>query len=283
MSGCNQKLSDEKPLKISVSSWIGYTPLIYSYKMGYLKDTNIEIVPTSSLDTSLEFIKRDIVDGFCSTQRGFGVVNKLTSVTPIFFFNKSFGGDSILSNLSKEKLLSLKDTTVDVYMEVESINYTMFKQFQNHYKFDNVKFNIININQSLINTKNIENPSIIVTYQPFSNKFKKDGFYEIDNSKNSIYYIIDGLFVKTSTLKSNMETYKILSKSVNNSIDEMKKNPKEFYEIVKNYLDGQTYEEFLQSLSEIQWINDNRDEIIKYLDSINIPTNEILNEKYTIN
>jgi len=48
--------------------------------MGYLKDSNIEIVSTSSLETSIEFIKRDVVDGFYSTQKGFSVVRKLIQI-----------------------------------------------------------------------------------------------------------------------------------------------------------------------------------------------------------
>ncbi|MBN2824593.1 MAG: hypothetical protein JXQ76_04655 [Campylobacterales bacterium] len=248
--------------------------------MGYLKDTNIEIVPTASLETSIEFIKRDVVDGFCSTQRGFNVVKKLVDVTPIYLFNKSYGGDVILSNLPKEKLLALKDTTVDVYMEVESINYLMFEQFKQHYRLDSLNFNIINKTQNTIDTKKIKANSIIVSYTSFSDTFKKDGFYEIDNSKNPIYHIIDGLFIKTSTLKSNKENFKILSHSLNKSIKALKSNPKAFYEVVKKYLDNQSYEEFVESLSGIKFINGDRDEIISYLKKHNIPTNEILNESH---
>lgn len=280
ISGCTETQSQKEPLKISISSWVGYTPLIHSYKMGYLKDTNIEIVPTSSLETSIEFIKRDVVDGFCSTQRGFCIINKLIDVTPIFLFNKSYGGDVILSNLPKEKLLSLKNTTVDVYMETESINFTMFEQFKNHYKLDSLHFNIINKTQNTIDTKDITRDSIIVSYTPFSDKFKKDGFYEIDNSKNNIYHIIDGLFVKTETLKNNKQNFKILADALNKSIIELKTNPKEFYEVVKQYLENQTYEEFVDSLNNIKFVNGDRDEIYQYLQLHHIPTNEILNETH---
>ena len=280
ISGCKEKTTHKEPLKISVSSWVGYTPLIHSYKMGYLKDTNIEIVPTSSLETSIEFIKRDVVDGFCSTQRGFSIVKKLIDVTPIFLFNKSYGGDVILSNLPKERLLSLKDTTVDVYMEVESVNSIMFEQFKKHYKLDSLRFNIINKTQNTINVKDITKDSILVSYSPFSDKFEKDGFYEIDNSKNPIYHIIDGLFVKSSTLKHNKQTFKILLESLNKSIKELQTNPKAFYEVVKQYLEDQSYEEFRDSLSNIKFVNSDRDEIFDYLKMSHIPTNEILNETH---
>ena len=110
--------------------------------------------------------------------------------------------------------------------------------------------------------------------------FKKEGFDEIDNSRNTIYHIIDGLFVKTSTLQNNKKSYKILAKALNKSIKALKDNPKAFYKVVKKYLEKQSYDAFIQSLNGLKFIHKNKDELIHFLNENNIATNEILNATY---
>lgn len=276
-TGClhNNKIHN-KPIKIAVSSWVGYAPLLYAYKKSMLEDINVEIVPTSSLSKSLELIKKDEVDGFCSTQRGYKVVKENIDVTPVVLFDKSFGGDKILSTLPKTKLYELKDASIDVYMEVESINHTVFEQFKQLNRFENITFNIKNHTQSDLAYMDIKGSSVVVTYEPFASILKSKGLYEIENSKNLNFFIVDGLFVKTGSFEKNKHLYTKLKSAVDVAIKSLKNNPEEFYDSVKVYLDGQSYEEFIHSIDGVRFINGNKKEILDFFVSQKIETKNIL-------
>jgi NitT/TauT family transport system substrate-binding protein len=272
-NGCSKE--GDKELKISVSNWIGYTPLIYAYESGNLKDINIKIIPTSSLSSSLEFMRRDVVDGFCATQREYEFVQD--RVSPAILLDKSNGGDKILSNIPKDELYSNKYQNIDVHLEYNSINYTLFQYFKNRVEFINTNFNIINNTQNYITKLNITKPSIIVSYEPYSTMLEKNGFDVIETTKdNSDLLIIDAIFISNDKIKANKNRLKKLKIEIDKAIQKLKENPKEYYSKIYKYLDGQTYEEFLSTLDDIKWINKNNKIYIKSLNNKNIDTKSIL-------
>ena len=275
-NGCESKYK-EKPIKIAVSNWVGYTPLLYAYEKGKLTDLNIDIVPTSSLGVSLNFIHKGIVDGFCATQREYGLLKDAkVDMVPIVLLDRSNGGDKILSNMSREKLYSLKNANIDVYMEYDSANYILFEYFKKIRDWHGVNFIIKDSTQKLISDMNIVKPSIVVTYEPYSNKLMKKGFNFIESTKNESLLISDILFVKRDDFKKNKARYQKLKVVIDDALKDLIADPKSFYNAISIYLDGESFEDFNASLKDIYFINWNKNKVIEQLKNEKIETENIL-------
>lgn len=272
-------LENEKKLKISTTTWIGYTPLYYAKEKGWLEPLNIKLLNVVSLSENMYLYKAGNSDAYVGTQYEYNIlVEKMNSLLPIMVFDKSNGGDVILGNLSVEDIKKTSQT-IDVYLEMDSINSILFEEF---IKFHNIKdknFNYINKDQAYISRlKDLENSSIIVTYTPYNLFLEKNGFRELASTKNNLdLLVVDGMFTTKQTFEKNKKTFIELKKLINNAVLELEKNPKEFYETIKVYLPNTTYEDFLKSLDDIIWINKNLPEkIIEKLNNNNFPTRELI-------
>lgn len=193
-------------------------------------------------------------------------------------FDKSNGGDIVMSNYTVNDLLNT-DSKIDVYLEMDSINSIIFNDFIKQYNLTNKQFNFINKDQAFISTlKNSKTPTIIVTYIPYNISLEKEGFKEITSTKNNEnIVVIDAMFTTKELFNENKNKFIELKKIINKSIENLDQDPKEFYETIKAYLPGTTFEDFEQSLSDIIWINKNIPvKLIEKLNHDNFPTKDIL-------
>lgn len=272
-------LENEKKLKISTTTWIGYTPLYYAKEKGWLEPLNIKLLNVVSLSENMYLYKAGNSDAYVGTQYEYNIlVKKIDSLIPIMLFDKSNGGDVILGNISIE---DIKNTTqrIDVYLEMDSINSILFEEFIKFHHIEDKNFNYINKDQAYISRlKNLENSSIIVTYTPYNVFLEKNGFKELSSTKNNLdLLVVDGMFTTKQTFNENKKAFIELKKSINNALTNLEKDPKEFYETVKAYLPDTTYEDFLKSLDDIVWINKNTPEkIVEKLNNNNFPTRELI-------
>ena len=100
---------------------------------------------------------------------------------------------------------------------------------------------------------------LIVTYSPYSIELRKKGFKKLCSTRNdNSLLIIDALYIKKSLYPKEKERLNKLKILIDKAIDEIKNNPKKVYKYVKVYLDNISYEDFLDSLKLIKWINKNR-------------------------
>lgn len=272
--GCIKSENENKPIKIAVSNWAGYMPLIYVYEKGLLKDLNIEIVSSSSLSTSLEYVKRGLVDGCVATQKEYEGMRDI--VTPIILLNQSYGGDKILSNLTKDELYAKNSGDIYVHLEKDSINFTLFEYFRDMRDWGNISFLIKNNTQNFIAYMKFITPSIIVTYEPYATMLIKRGLYVIESTKNPDLFVIGALYIKKGLLQEDEDKFLKLKKYIKDAQDVLTKNPKIFYEIVKKYLNYQSYEDFKATLLEIKFIDENKEEIIQRIKEKNIEIKNIL-------
>lgn len=276
-TGCFDFQKEDYAIDIALSNWTGYLPLAYAYEKGKLKDLGINIIPTSSLSASLNLIGRDAVDGFCATQREYKLIKSIhVDITPIILLDKSYGGDKILSNMTKDELYSLKKGEIDAHMEFDSANYLLFEYFKNFRDWEKVNFTIKNNTQSFISQMPISNPSIIVTYEPYATTLLRRGFHLIESTKNDKILIMDAVFVKKKSFEKNKEIYKKLKIAVDESIEELKTHPKAFYDVIKIYTDGQSFDDFNATLQDVKWMNKNKDSVLEQLKKENIETGDFL-------
>lgn len=272
-------IQNEKKLKISATTWIGYTPLFYAKEKAWLEPLNIKLLNIVSLSENMYLYKSGNSDAYVGTQYEYNtLVKNMESLTPILLFDKSNGGDVIMSNLNIEELQKIENE-IDVYLEMDSINSILFEDFINKHDLKNKNFNYLNKDQAFISElKTSQNPTIIVTYVPYNIKLEKNGFKNLASTKDNFdLLVIDAMFMKKELFLENKETFIELKNLVDKSIINLQKDPKEFYETVKDYLPNTDYEEFLKSLDDIIWINkDVSPKIIEKLSDNNFPTRDLL-------
>lgn len=249
----------DKPLKISATTWIGYTPLFYAKEKGWLEPLNIKITNVVSLSENMMLYKSGNFDAYVGTQYEYEVLlPEEKSLRPVMMFDRSYGGDVVMGNVS---ITNLKNTNsvIDIYLEIDSVNSTIIKDFLKRYKLEGKKLNYINEDQTYISTlvkSDMKNPTIIVTYSPYNSYLTKSGFNELASTKEGFdILVVDAMFTTETVFNEHQQQFIELKKIIEKSINALKTNPKEYYETIKMYLPNTSYEEFQHSLNGIIWIN----------------------------
>lgn len=258
ISGCS--FQTEEPLKIITNSWIGYSPLFYAKEQGWLAEHNIELSTVVSLGESAHIYHSSNLDAFAGTQYEFHkAYAKDSTLIPIMMFDRSVGADMIMSNRSIKALQAIPaNQPIDVFLEIDSINYPLFKDFKQRYHLSNHSFNLINNDhlkmQRAITQKN--SPSIIVTYAPYNHELEKQGFTIIASTGESLnLLVLDALYTNQESYRIHQQKFLALKTLVNRAIKALKQNPKNYYNKVKPYLESASYAEFQESLQTIEWLN----------------------------
>ncbi len=255
LSSCSS--TEDQKLKISATTWIGYSPLYYAKEKGWLDSLNIKLLHVSSLSENMYLYDAGNSDAYVGTQYEYGILSKKdSSLLPIILFDRSNGGDIIMSNVSIQKLQNTTDS-IDAYLEMDSINNTLLKDFIQKYGLQNKKINYINRDQAYISTlKNTHKTTIIVTYIPYDIKLKENGFTSIASTRDNLdLLVIDALFTTEQKLQKHKEQFIQLKKLIDKAINRLEKNPREFYDTVKPYMRDITYDDFYADLENIVWIN----------------------------
>ncbi|MDP3267314.1 MAG: hypothetical protein Q8M39_10860 [Sulfuricurvum sp.] len=257
LSSCSSPY--DKPLKISATTWIGYTPLFYAKEKGWLEPLNIKITNVVSLAENMALYKSGNFDAYVGTQYEYSVLSPNdSSLHPVMMFDRSYGGDVVMGNIS---ITNLKNTNsvIDIYLEIDSVNSTIIKDFLKIYKLEGKKLNHINKDQAYISTlkvSDMKNPTLIVTYAPYNNYLIKNGFQQLVSTKDGLdLLVVDAMFTTDKVYDEHQQQFLELKKIVKNSLNALEADPKEYYETIKAYLPETSYTEFQHSLEDIIWIN----------------------------
>lgn len=244
------------PLKIIANAWIGYSPLFYLKETGLLAKHNIELSVVTSLGESQSIYETAKLDAFTGTQYEFAQSLQLDhTLIPIIMFNRSNGGDAVLSNLSLEELKNAPK--IDVYLEINSVNMVVFKDFVKQHRLETLSFNFINSeqNKTVLHIKDIQQPSLIVTYAPYTQTFSQAGFTTLATTKNGLnLLVVDALFTNKAKLAAHSHQFNELNRLIGDALGQLKRDPLDYYNTVKPYLNPLTYAEFTQSLSDIEFL-----------------------------
>lgn len=273
-------VNDKKDkLRVVTSNWIGYTPLFYAREKGLLDKLNIQLLSVVSLSESLHTYKSKHADIFLGTQYEYEEAFKRDNqVVPIMLLNKSDGGDVVMSNLTLEEIKK-EDKQIDVFLELSSVNSLVFDDFITKHNIKNKNFNYVNKDQSFIaQQKEFKNPTIVISYNPYNITLEKNGLKTLETTKDNIeILIVDAMFTTNDILIKYKDELKELKKIIDIAIDDLEKDEKAYYDLIKDYLYDTSFEEFQQSLSNIKWINKNIDQnILDSLKEHSFPTKELL-------
>lgn len=277
--GCSKQ--KPKSLRISVNAWIGFSPLFYAKEKGWLEPLNIDILPVTSLRENVHIYLAGVTDAFPGTQFEYKqVLKEIATLIPIIAFDRSLGGDMIMSNDSIEKLQSSKKN-IDTYLEMDTINYEILNDFIAKYNILRSRISFIDKNQAEIpsHIEMIEdNPTLVVTYTPYNIALNRLGFKEIASTKKGLdLLVIDALYTTRKIFKENTKRFKDLKKLIDRAIVDLKKNPYEYYQIVAPYLEDISYKDFQEILLDIEWINhDISTELQQRMEKADIPIKDII-------
>jgi len=269
----------KKPLKIVVNSWVGYLPILYAKEQKWLEPYNIKIANVTSLGESLSLYNAQNANAFTGTQYEYAItLEKYKELTPIMLFDISNGGDMVMSNKTIEELQNSKEK-IKTYLEIDSVNALILKDFLKHYKIDQEKIEYINKDQIKISKLQRSDQSIlIVTYSPYNINLTKNGYKILASTKDSnIITVIDGLYATKKNYLLHEKQFKQLKIATDRAIEVIKTDPKKFYEVIKDLFHNMSYDEFLSTLQDIQWINNDSEDILKSkLKNLNFPLQSVV-------
>ena len=281
LSGCSQQ--QQPPLKIITNTWIGYSPLFYAKEKGWLKEHNIEISTLVSLGESIMTYRLGGFDGVTGTQYEYQKLNSQNyNLVPVIMFDRSNGGDMVMSNQSLSQLKE-STTTINVYLETNSINALVFNDFTKAFNLSDKKFHFINKNQLKILTQIKQNtpstPTIVVTYVPYNFELAQKGFKVLESTHNdSSLVVLDALFINKDTLENRRADLKNLKQIINKALQHLQENPQEFYNVIKPYTPTTpSYKDFKNALQNIKWLNNSiPDPLQLKMNQINFETGYLL-------
>jgi len=258
--GCESQPT--RPMLVSTNLWIGYSPLYYAQKKGWLRQNNIKLVQTISLGESFKTFESGAVDMLCGTQYEIKKASKsYENSGGIIMFNRSDGGDKILSNFSIEELKSKEK--IDLYLEVESINSVLFEHFMQKYALSKKQINFINKTPDISSKLHMRtSPTVIVTYSPYNENLEKQGYKEISSAKDSNLFVLDAAYAPPKTMKQFPREVDRLNFLIAKSLKDLESKPKEYFKLINSEFNFDSYEEFKIALSSIEWIYDNYSEVI---------------------
>lgn len=262
-TACSNPQQNE--LVLSTNPWIGYTPLFYAQEKGYLKEINIKLLSAVSLGESSNIFSVSKAQLLTTTQHEYlALKNEVTSIVPIILIDRSDGGDMILSNKTIQELNESK--SIDVYLEIDSINKEMIEDFTQRHQLDANKMHYINRDQAQIQeiTPFTSKAILIATYTPNNIKLEKKGFKELASTKDiNTILVIDAICTTQQILHTNKKRLQKLKAIIEKSIEEIMADKIAAHRITRKYLDNLSYEEFSNSLETIKWLNNPSQELLK--------------------
>ena len=281
LSGCSSP-QEESSLKIIANSWIGYSTLFYAKESGWLEAHDIQLSTVISLGESLNIYETAELDAFTGTQYEFKQAQqKDPTLIPVIIFDRSNGGDSILANASIEALHQTTEV-IDVYLEMHSVNQLVFQDFIKKHQLTDKTFNYINRDQiktySYLESKPPTQATIIVTYVPYTQKLLKIGFKELASTRQGLdILVLDALFASQQSFSKHQQQFIQLKSLHNRALLNLQNNPLEYYKKVKPHLENTSYEDFLNSLKDIEWLNTPlKEKLIQRLDDSHFPIKDLL-------
>ncbi|MDP3119339.1 MAG: hypothetical protein Q8N01_02845 [Sulfuricurvum sp.] len=272
---------EEKPLVISVDTWIGASPLYYAHATGWLKEANIQILQAGSIEENLNLYETNASDVVTGTEHEYFRLKEFhKDLIPVIIYDRSYGGDVILSNRTLQQLLQ-PDTKMSVYVELDTVGEDMLNYLIVEHNLSKDKMKIYNRSQEEI--KRVGNPNsneafIMITYNPHDLALKKQGFKEIASSKNDHYVVVDSFMTSRQVYNQHKKQLQTLKALMDKAVSSYQNNPKLFYKTVKPYLNNVGFEEFEQMRANIRWINNETLSPVmkKKLEEMNYPVAELI-------
>lgn len=270
--------SEAAKIHISSNPWVGFTPFIYAQEKGWLEKTPFRFLWLVDLSDNARLYERGFTQGFTATQYELLHFKNKNTIKPVFLIDQSYGADAIVSNRSLEEIRNTKEN-IDVYLEQGSLNDDFFEAFVAEKGLTRVRFHKIDASQKSISTlNNMANPVVIISYQPYLSGLLNKGFHLLVSTQTMrTFFVIDALFVNDETIHGREKEFANLKELFALGIERFQSDPHEYYETIKGYLEGQSYEEFMATTTQIKWLYQKHPkEIETHLNTQQVKTDRLL-------
>lgn len=277
ISSCSKEVKNP-PLVLSTDTWVGAAPLYYAHAKGWLREADIELFVAPTINDNLALFNAHSSDAITGTQHEFHRLKKQhASIVPIAIYDRSFGGDVVLSNCSISQLYDTS-SMVPTYIELDTVGEDMLKYFMAGHPALQQKITPISRSQDEISALDTEDKcSIAITYNPHDIDLIKKGFTVLESSKNDKYLIVDAIYTSKQTAQLHAQQFKSLIQIFDKAVESYRANPKEFYVTIKPYLGNPSYDEFQAMVANIQWLDHTTlsDSMLRTLKQHDFPTNHL--------
>lgn len=265
-------------IRISTNPWVGFTPLIYAQEKGWLEGTPFRFVWLVDLTENARLYERGFTQGFTATQYEWLQFGNKNGISPVFLIDRSDGADVILSNRTLDELRT-SGMPVKVYLERGSMSEDFFDAFVEANRLEAVGFDRVDASQKNIAAMEMaDGPVVIISYAPYVSEIIKKGYRSVASTRTmKNFYIVDALFVDENVLRGREKAFVQLKELFAFGVERFRKDPKEYYETIRGYLEGQSYEEFMASMQQIEWLYDEvPEEVIQHLQNQQVTTDRLL-------
>jgi NitT/TauT family transport system substrate-binding protein len=252
----SQRFAEDRQITISSNPWVGFTPFIYAQEKGWLVSTPFRFTWVVDLSENARLYERGFTQGFTATQYEMLHFKDYSHFRPIFLIDRSAGADVIMANRSLEQLRHSTEP-ITVYLEMGSLNEDFFKAFVHENKLQDLQFKLADFSQKeMIQLSPQGPPAVLISYSPYASELLKRGFAKISSTAElQSFFVIDALFMDEHAISASAEEYRQLKAIFDRALNALYSRPQEFYEVVHGYLEGQSYEEFMLSTKQVEWLN----------------------------
>ncbi|WP_124948553.1 hypothetical protein [Sulfuriferula thiophila] len=269
---------NQEQIRISTNPWVGFTPFIYAQEKGWLEKTPFRFIWLVDLTENSRMYEREFTQGFTATQYELMHFKEHSHIKPVFLIDRSVGADVILSNRSLNELRNTHDP-ITVYLERGSLHDDILKAFIKENALEHQALILKNSSQqSMALIEPASTPIIALSYAPYVSNLTKRGLVAIASTATmKSFIIVDALYMDERFVTGREDEYRKLKTIFNRALEQLSTDPHEYYQTIHGYLEGQSYDEFMATTQQIEWLNHGSNEAIaRQLETQHISTDRLL-------
>jgi len=234
ISGCSQE--EKKELKIGISPWPGYEPLVLAAQKGFYGDLKVRLIRYPTSTESFRAFRDGIIDIAAFTTNEVIQYAKVKDTPKIFLIlDVSNGGDAILSQASIKNIDDLKGKKIG--LEPSNLSEYMINRvldFSNNISIDDVA--LVSLEQDKqIQAFQDKKIDALVTYNPNKSILLNKGANLLFDSSKIPYEVVDVLVTNNNLLKTRAKDLVILKSGWFKAIKYINANKKETMKIMAEY------------------------------------------------
>ncbi len=237
--GCSEKVSINKPVRISINIWPGYAFAFIAKEKGFFKKNNVDVelvLETSILD-SLKLFKNGDVDGCFDVFPDIVMTNlEGISAKVVYIADYSISGDVIVG---KPDIRSLSD------LKGKKVSFVGVDTFSNIFVFDAISR--VGLMEYDLNFANIKAHDVLEaletgmidaghTWEPTLSKALNKGYKVLANASDCPGIIIDVLAFKKEFIEKRPEDVNAVIKSLIQARNYLENNKEESLKIMASCL-----------------------------------------------
>ena len=254
---------EKEIIKIGISPWPGYEPLVLGVEKGFYEDMDARIVRYATPSESFRALRDGIIDVAAYTADEVLHYAEVRDKPKMFLvLDISNGGDAIVARPEIKSISELKGKRV--YVQSSALGDYLIKRatdFAHDVRIEEINVSTVELGKHLKDYKS-KKVDALVTYEPFLTQLLNEGAHVIFDSTQIPQEIVDVMVTNNETIRTKQEALKKLVKGWYKSLEFINSNKKMAMRMMAHY-ENISSEEFAKSYSKL--IIPSREETIEML------------------